>query len=153
MSTRKPTSDSPSGKLRWIRLEDFEDLCFNLTRELLSFNQPIPDFITRSPGILESCLESPLQIFDGKELYPSLEDKLAILFYLLIKNHPFQNGNKRIAVTTMFVILALNGRWLEANPLKLLYLAVEVSSSERTEKEAKVNNIKKFIVRHIIDRS
>lgn len=153
MSTRRPTSGSPSGKLRWIRLEDFEDLCFNLTRELLSFNQPIPDFITRSPGILESCLGSPLQIFNGKELYPSLEDKLAILFYLLIKNHPFQNGNKRIAVTTMFVILALNGRWLEANPLKLLYLAVEVSSSERTEKEAKVNNIKKFIVRHIIDRS
>src|SRR3990170_613530 len=136
MSTRKPTSDSPSGKLQWIRIKDFENLCFDLARELLTFNQPIPDFITRSPGVLESCLESPLQIFDGNELYPSLEDKLATLFYLLIKNHPFQNGNKRIAVTTMFVTLALNEMWLKANPYKLYLLALEVSSSERTEKKS-----------------
>jgi len=152
MNTRKPTSDLHSGKLQWIRIEDFEGLCFNLTRELLSFNQPIPDFISRSPGILESCLESPLQIFDGKELYPSLEDKLATLFYLLIKNHPFQNGNKRIAMTTMFVILALNNRWLEANPYKLYLLAVEVSSSERTEKKAQVKKIKRFINNYITDK-
>jgi len=95
---------------------------------------------------------NPLQVFNGNELYPSLKAKLATLFFLLIKNHPFQNGNKRIAVTTMLVILALNGKWLEASPYRLYLLAVNVSSSERTEKGIQIKKIGRFIDRNIVDR-
>ncbi|MFH1855374.1 MAG: GIY-YIG nuclease family protein [bacterium] len=53
--------------------------------------QAIPAFETRFPKVLESCLSAPFQTYNRKDLYPTLEDKAAILFYLLIKNHPFQN--------------------------------------------------------------
>jgi death-on-curing protein len=51
----------------------------------------------------------------GKRLYPTLVATAAILFYLMIKNHPFQNGNKRIAITTLLTFLYNNNKWLRAD--------------------------------------
>lgn len=45
----------------------------------------------------KSSLEAIYQTFDGKELYPSIEEKAANLLYFIVKNHSFTDGNKRIA--------------------------------------------------------
>ena len=45
----------------------------------------------------KSSLETIYQTFDGKELYPSIEEKAASLLYFIVKNHSFTDGNKRIA--------------------------------------------------------
>ena len=45
----------------------------------------------------KSSLETIYQTFDGKELYPSIEEKSANLLYFIVKNHSFTDGNKRIA--------------------------------------------------------
>lgn len=45
----------------------------------------------------QGSLVSVFQTFDGRELYPSIEEKAANLLYFLVKNHPFVDGNKRIA--------------------------------------------------------
>ena len=66
MNTKKPTSDSPTSKLIWINISNFESICFNLARESMTFDQPFPAFYARSAGILESCLETPVQQFKGK---------------------------------------------------------------------------------------
>lgn len=145
MNTKLHLADLPPGKIKWINLSDFEDLCFNLARAHLSFDQPIPDFITRNPGVLESCINTPLQSFEGKEPYPTFIDKLAILFYLLIKNHPFQNGNKRIAVMTILTVLYLNGLWINAEKLKPYKLALYVAKSKRENKDIVIKVIKNFI--------
>ena len=50
----------------------------------------------------KSSLETIYQTFDGKELYPSIEEKAANLLYFIVKNHSFTDGNKRIAAA-MFV--------------------------------------------------
>jgi prophage maintenance system killer protein len=84
--------------MRIISISDVEYLAFRLAKEHLSFDEPIPDFSTRFPNMLESCVVAPFQKFSGKDLYPSLVAKTSILFYLMIKNHPFQNGNKRITI-------------------------------------------------------
>jgi len=84
--------------MKIVTVKDVEYIAFKLAREMLSFDEPIPDFSTRFPNVLESCLAVPFQSFSGKSLYPTLISKAAMLFYLLIKNHPFQNGNKRIAI-------------------------------------------------------
>ncbi len=42
------------------------------------------------------------QTFDGQELYPSIEEKVAHLLYFIVKNHSFTDGNKRIA-TWVFI--------------------------------------------------
>lgn len=151
MSTKKHIEDLLSSNPRWVKLSDFEALCFDLARELLSFEQPIPDFSTRNPGILESSLETPLQEFGGKKLYPTFERKLAALFYFLTKNHPFQNGNKRIAVTTLFTVLYFNGKWIRVNPLGLYRLAKAVSASHRGEKDKMMGKIERFVKKNIVN--
>ncbi|MBI4157305.1 type II toxin-antitoxin system death-on-curing family toxin [Candidatus Woesebacteria bacterium] len=90
-------------------------------------------------------METPIQQFDGKDLYPSFLDKLSILFYLLIKNHPFVNGNKRMALTAVLVILFLNNMWLNSNPLEIYKLAKSVAKSDRKNMENDRRRIKKFI--------
>ena len=109
-----------------ITVKEVEYIAFKLAQEMLSFDEPIPDFSTRFPNILESCLATPFQSFAKKSLYPTLVSKAAMLFYLLIKNHPFQNGNKRIAMTTLFVFLYRNGKWLKVDTQELYNFTVWV---------------------------
>lgn len=58
---------------------------------------------------LDSCLNQPKQQFSGQELYPDLWTKAAAYAYLLCKNHPFIDGNKRTAAIATNTFLALNG--------------------------------------------
>ena len=122
---------SRSGKkaIKTITIKEVEYLSFKLAKEWMSFKEPIPDFSTRFPNILESCLATPFQEFSNKSFYPSLISKTSILFYLMIKNHPFQNGNKRIAMTILFVFLHRNKKWLKVNTQELYNFAMWVTQS------------------------
>lgn len=56
-----------------------------------------------------SSVNQIYQTFDGKELYPTLEEKAAMLLYLVTKNHSFSDGNKRIAASCFLYFLDKNG--------------------------------------------
>lgn len=133
-----------------ITVQEVEYLAFQLAREHLSFDEPIPDFSTRFPNVLESCLVTPFMKFGGKSLYPSLTAKGSILFYLLIKNHPFQNGKKRIALTTLLVFLHRNGKWLLVDAQELYNFTVWVAQSPAILKDEVVMGIEKFIKSHLV---
>ena len=137
--------------MRIITVADVEYLAFRLAKEHLAFDEPIPDFSTRFPHVLESCLLTPFQTFSGKALYPSLVAKASVLFYLMIKNHPFQNGNKRIAITTLLVFLLLNGRWIRADTQGLYNFTVWVAQSPSSFKDQVVDAIQKFIRKHLVN--
>jgi len=137
--------------MKTITVKEVEYIAFRLAKGLLSFNEPIPDFSTRFPNILESCLAVPFQIFGGKSLYPTLVSKAAILFYLMIKNHPFQNGNKRIAMTTLFVFLYKNKKWLKVDTQELYNFTVWMASSPPSVKDQTVKAIEKFLKDHLVD--
>lgn len=49
------------------------------------------------------------QVFDDQEVYPSIEEKAAMLLYLVVKNHAFVDGNKRIAAACFLLFLERNG--------------------------------------------
>ena len=132
-----------------ITIADVEYLAFRLAKEHLSFNEPIPDFSTRFPNVLESCVLTPFQRFSGKALYRTLVAKASILFYLMIKNHPFQNGNKRIAITTLLTFLHSNGKWLKADTQELYNFTVWVAMSPSQVNEQVVAAIQKFIRDHL----
>jgi death-on-curing protein len=136
--------------MKTITLKEVEYIAFKLAKEMLSFDEPIPDFSTRFPNALESCLAVPFQSFSGRSLYPTLISKAAMLFYLLIKNHPFQNGNKRIAMTTLFVFLYRNGKWLVVDTQELYNFTVWVAQSPRTVKDETVKAAEKFLKRHLV---
>jgi len=136
--------------MQLITVQEVEYLAFRLAREHLSFDEPIPDFSTRFPGVLESCLFTPFQRFAGKSLYTSLVSRAGILFYLMIKNHPFQNGNKRIAITTLLMFLHKNNKWLRVDTQSLYNFTVWVAQSPAELKEQVVLGIEKFIKTHLV---
>ncbi len=137
--------------MKIIAVSDVQYLAFRLAQEHLSFSEPIPDFSTRFPNILESCVLTPFQTFSGKDLYPSLIAKASVLFYLMIKNHPFQNGNKRIAITTLLVFLFFNGKWLRVDTQGLYNFTVWVAQSPSMVKDQVVDAIQKFIRTHLVN--
>lgn len=68
----------------------------------------------RDFGALESALAQPEMTFDGKDLYPTLLDKASALAYSLCVNHPFLDGNKRVAHGAMEIFLVFNGFEIKA---------------------------------------
>ena len=134
-----------------VTVKDVEHITHKMAQELLAFNEPIPDFSTRLPNILESCLAAPFQTFGGKFLYPGFLTRASMLFYLMIKNHPFENGNKRIAITTLFTFLFANKKWLAADIRELYNFTVWIAQSPAPFKDESVKAIEKFLKRHIKD--
>ncbi len=69
----------------------------------------------RDFGALESALAQPEMTFGGEDLYPTLIEKASALAYSLCKNHPFIDGNKRVAHGAMEIFLVLNGFEINAS--------------------------------------
>jgi death-on-curing family protein len=138
--------------IRSVSVREVEQVAFRLAREKVIYDEPIPGFETRFPNILESCLAVPFQQFDKKSLYKTLSRKAAVLFYLMIKNHPFQNGNKRIAMTTLFYFLYKNNKWLRMDNKKLYNFAVWLAESPAELKDDSIRAAKKFIKTYLVKR-
>jgi len=100
---------------------------------------------------LESALGAVMQTFDGKEVYPSLEEKAAHLLYFLVKNHAFVDGNKRIAAALFLWFLERNGILIDAagEPLisdaALVAMTLMIAESQPEEKDVLVR-----IVTHLL---
>lgn len=138
-------------KSLFLTIAEVEYIAHRLARELLKWDEPIPDFGSRFPNVLESCLVVPFQIFDKRNLYKGLIGKAAILFYLMIKNHPFQNGNKRIAMTTLFYFLHKNKKWLRVDNQELYNFARWVAESNPRLNNETVKAVEKFIKNYMIE--
>lgn len=94
----------------------------------------------------KSALGTIYQTFDGKELYPSVEEKGANLLYFIVKNHAFSDGNKRIAAALFIYFLGMNAilyrpdgsKRLADNALVALTLLIAESMPEEKETIVKV---------------
>ena len=94
----------------------------------------------------KSSIGQIYQTFDGKELYPSVEEKAAILLYLVTKNHSFSDGNKRIAATLFLWFLNNNrilynmdgSKRISDNALVALTLMIAESKTEEKDVMVKV---------------
>lgn len=84
----------------------------------------------RDFALLESALESAFQTFDGKELYPSKEEKGARLGYALISNHAFVDGNKRIGMYVMMTFLEVNGIKIDPDIDDVARVGLDVASGK-----------------------
>ena len=94
----------------------------------------------------KSSIGQIYQTFAGEELYPSVEEKAAMLLYLVTKNHSFSDGNKRIAATLFLWFLNNNGilyrtdgsKRLSDNTLVALTLMIAESRTEEKDVMVKV---------------
>lgn len=138
--------------IKSVSIKEVEQVVFRLVRERMVYDESIPSFETRFPNVLESCLVVPFQKFDKRMLYKGLSKKAAVLFYLMIKNHPFQNGNKRIAMATLFYFLFKNNKWLKVDTKKLYNFAVWLAESPAELKDDTLSAAEKFIKNHLVNK-
>jgi prophage maintenance system killer protein len=90
---------------------------------------------------LVGSLQGVFQTFEGKDLYPTLEAKAAHLLYFLVKNHPFVDGNKRIAATLFLWFLEKNAALYRSDSTKriadnaLVAMTLLIAESRPQEKD------------------
>lgn len=99
----------------------------------------------------KSSINTIYQTFDSIELYPSVEEKAAMLLYLVTKNHSFSDGNKRIAAFIFIWFLDQNGILYNTDGSKriknntLVALTLMIAESRTEEKDMMVKVIVKLI--------
>lgn len=103
-------------------------------------------FANEKDQSFKSSINTIYQTFGGIDLYPSIEEKAAMLLYLVVKNHSFSDGNKRIAAFLFLWFLENNGilykndgsRLIENNTLVALTLMIAESRTEEKDVMVKV---------------
>lgn len=103
----------------------------------LKLNKLLTDFTggsneIRDYSLLDSALNTAFQTFEGKELYPSLEEKGARLGFNLVSNHAFVDGNKRIGLLVMLTFLEINGINLKFTDDELVKIGLSLASGQMT---------------------
>ena len=125
-------------------------MCHRLAVEFFdSIKEPIAKFEEHEHELLNSALNLPRQTFAQKDLYPTLSKKAAVLYYSLNKNHPFKNGNKRIATASLVVFLFINGYALSVGQEDLFQKTLFVAQSFPHEREDILMEIEKWIQSNI----
>lgn len=108
-------------------------------------------FANEKDDSFKSSIGQIYQTFDGKDLYPSVEEKAAILLYLVTKNHSFSDGNKRIAATLFLWFMQNNGILYDDNHKKrisdgtLVALTLMIAESRTEEKDTMVKVVVNLI--------
>jgi len=88
----------------------------------------------RDEGLLESALAQPKASFDGKYVHETIFEMTAAYGFHICKNHPFVDGNKRMALVAIYTFLYVNGYRLKADK-KSLYAVVMDLARGKIEKE------------------
>ncbi len=116
----------------------------------LRFNEGSSLFAIERDRGLESIIGNIYQSFDGKDVYKSIEEKGANFLYLIVKNHVFADGNKRIAATLFIYFLNFYGilyrnekQSIDNNTLAALTLLIAESNPK--EKEVLIDLVMNFL--------
>ena len=89
----------------------------------------------RNLAALESAVAQPRMTFEGKDLYPTIEDKAAALAFFIVQNHPYIDGNKRCGHAAMETFLVLNGKAMEAPVDEVEKIILEMASGKFSLKD------------------
>ena len=111
--------------------------------EVLALHVDQLDRYGGAPGIgdlalLESALATPAASYQGEFLHGSLYEMAAAYLFHLIKNHPFVDGNKRVALISTIVFLGFNDLALTAEPDALANLVIGVADGSVSKAEVAV---------------
>jgi len=129
-----------------LKYEDAINVIDKIKKDLISKNEASDLFGQENSDRFKGILGSIYQTFSRKELYPSLEEKAAHLLYFIIKDHPFVDGNKRIASFLFVYFLDKNNflyrktgeKKINDNALTALALLIAISDPMEKDKLIKI---------------
>ena len=117
--------------------------CINIINKLKINNNSKLFALERNEG-LKAIIGAIYQSFDGKDLYPTIEEKAANFLYLITKNHTFIDGNKRIAAT-LFIYFLSYYNILNIEEYTLVAITLLIAESNPKEKDILVDLVMNFI--------
>lgn len=130
-----------------IEYKEAKSAIERLKRELIKRKEASALFGNQKDQSFAGILKSITQTFDGKYLYPTIEEQAANLLYFIIKSHPFSDGNKRIGAFLFVWFLEKNTHLLKPsgehkiNDNALAALALLVAQSDPNDKELMIRLI------------
>ncbi len=133
-------TEAPDIEKLYLIIEEFKACLASCGENVAKFGVP-------NNGRLDQVVHNLYQTWDQEELYPGLENKAAHLFYLLIKDHIFVDGNKRIASFLFLWFIErhdmlVGSRDERTIPYNILYaLAIHVAESDPKDKDTNVQLI------------
>ena len=134
-----------------LTYDEAKDVLSSLKTELMKKGEATELFANEKANEFDGIVGNLYQTFGGVELYPSIEDKASNLLYFIIKDHPFNDGNKRSASFLFIYFLDKCDYLYKANGEKkinenaLTTLTLLVASSDPKEKDILVKLIKHLI--------
>lgn len=141
------TAPEGSKCIYWLKYDE----CMQLIKNM-EFSASSEIFgLEKEPGKLESILSAIYQTAFGQEVYPTLEEKAANLLYFVVKDHPFNDGCKRIAAALFLYFLDKNGALFNKDGRKiisnsaLVAITLMVAESKPEEKALMINLILNFL--------
>ncbi len=134
-----------------LKYKDCANVVSEIKNELTRKREAGEFFGQVRDDVFQGIIGALYQTFSGKDLYPTLEEKAAHLLYLIIKDHPFSDGNKRIG-SFLFVYfldktdaLYKKSGERKINDNALVALALLVAQSDPKEKEIMIKIIKNLV--------
>lgn len=121
--------------------EELSEMILNLRNELIRKGEVTDIFAQeRNRGSVEGIVGNVMQSFNGKFVYESVEEKAAHLFYFMVKNHPFVDGNKRIGAFSFawFLRKTKIKNMKNINPNTLTALTLLIAESDPKKKDQMV---------------
>lgn len=122
-----------------------------LRNDLVSRGEATQFFGNERENGLDQIMGAIYQTFGGVDLYPTIEDKAAHILYLIIKDHPFSDGNKRTGAFLFVYFLhktnhlfRKNGE-IKINDNALVTLALLIAESNPKDKELLINLTKQLL--------
>jgi prophage maintenance system killer protein len=101
--------------VRYLSVQDLVDLHKAVSSEF-GGNQARPGVIESQFGLL-NAVQRPQIMMLGREAYPQFADKVAAFVFALLQAHPFQGGNRRVALASIFAFTELNNRTVDSRVL------------------------------------
>jgi len=99
---------------------------------------------TRDMELVKAAIMQPRQSAFGKDAYPTIFDKAAVLLHAITKNHPFLDGNKRTAFISAYILLTVNGYKLIATNQEAIDFMLNIASNSKN----KIKDISSWLQKH-----
>jgi prophage maintenance system killer protein len=141
-----------SGEVETLSMDELRQLIYETKISLISQGEATDLFGREYEGKFDGTIGAIYQSFTGQDIYDSLEQKAANLLYLVVKNHSFIDGNKRIGSILFVYFLAKNNLLIndkgdsKISENTLVALALLIAQSRPEDKEILVKLVMKLII-------
>lgn len=142
--------EKKSLKINYLTFEQIKvayDLFFDGFKEM---DEPIPHWSYVDKRNIEHLVERPQITFENIELYTTLEEKAAEIFYFINKGHIFPNGNKRFSIAFTAIFLIMNNYRFTVNYEEMTRKALEVAQSDPSDFKKVKEGLSVWIGQNII---